>query len=67
MNQLNNDNLKDYQNKYTREAAMSQELNERLNQVNQNLEEKTKEYKKKVEDIVDEKNQLISEGRDLKK
>ena len=35
--------------------------------INETLEIKSEEYRKKVEEIVEEKNQLISESRDLKK
>ena len=53
--QLNVDKLQDYQNKYVREAAMKEDLNQKLMNCNENLEKKAREYKKKVEDIVEEK------------
>ena len=50
------ENFKDYHNKYVREANQSEDLNKRLTEVNANLEAKAREYKKRVEEIVEEKN-----------
>ena len=53
--QVSADNLKDYYEKYSREAKTNEELNKMYFNVNEELETKAQEYQKKVEEILEEK------------
>jgi chromosome segregation ATPase len=65
--QVEKGDLYDYKGKYQREAVQREELYGRYMQVNDQLESQAREHQDRIEGILNEKNELIQENRELNK